>query len=108
MAKLETKGVSTERTLPIEVLRIIVAREGDTSGEATDHFVRLGLTWSDVVSVAKTGTLVKKTRDQKRESRYVYAVTGRDLSGHLYMAGKVVSPGEEPYWYVITIHEATQ
>jgi hypothetical protein len=69
---------------------------------------RLGLLERDVLQVARTGVVRKKTRDPKLEGRTIWAIVGRDTCGRIiYMAGKAVQRHGQTIWKLITIHEAT-
>ena len=88
-------------------MRVIDAEDGIWSDHAIEEADRLGLSWPDVVGVARTPESIKKERDEEAVDGYKYAVIGRDRGCHrLYMAGKVVCFEEAEYWKVITFHEA--
>ncbi len=96
--------------LPSEAVTIIEESEGAWSGHALDEFVRLGLDWADAIEIAKTAKTAeswKRTRDRKKQAKYVDAVVGHDRQGRLlYMAGKELEHGTSKRWLIITIHEA--
>lgn len=93
--------------LPKRILAAITNAEGLWTDHAADGRDALNLTWTDVISVARTAGACKKKRDEKREGTYKYSVIGRDTRGRvLYMTGKLVEYEDERIWRVITIHEA--
>lgn len=68
---------------------------------------RLNLTEADILEIARTGTLSKKSKDIRREGAFVWVIEGRDIGGvRRYMAGKVVRRDGKSTWKVVTIHEA--
>lgn len=95
------------RVLSERVMRAIDAEDGIWSDHALDEADRLGLSWPDVVEVARTPESIKKERDAEAADGYKYALIGRGRGGRrLYMAGKVVCLEEVEYWKVVTFHEA--
>ena len=97
------------RPIPPELLEIITRGRHRRTLEAETSMDSLGLREVDIVAVARSGRLRKKSRDRSLAGRYVWAIIGQDCSGRLcYMAGKVVSRDGEAIWKIITIHEAAR
>lgn len=95
------------RPVPPELLSIITGRGHRRTREAKEAMIRLGLREYDVLSVASSGRLLKKTRGPHLESRYIWSIEGHDTHGRqMYMAGKVTRRNGKTVWKIITIHEA--
>ncbi|MBI4871879.1 MAG: hypothetical protein HY814_09975 [Candidatus Riflebacteria bacterium] len=69
--------------LPPEVIRVIESREVEWSDHAAESADRLGLDWSDVVELARTGEGWKREADEKGKAAdgWKDSVSGRDTGG---------------------------
>ncbi len=95
--------------LPSEVLERIEAGEGVWSDHAQRSSIELGLSWDDVIEVARTAETWKREKDEEKKAidGWKDAVTGRDTSGrNIYLAGKWMYYKGERCWYVLTIKKA--
>lgn len=94
------------KPVPSELATVIAKGRHRRSREAEESMDALDLVEADVIEVALTGSVHKKTRDPSLEGRYVWTIIGRDRRGReCYMAGKVVRRDDEAIWKIITFHE---
>ncbi|MBU1121306.1 MAG: hypothetical protein KKF54_01225 [Candidatus Omnitrophica bacterium] len=74
--------------------------------EKARHQLDLGkFDTNDLINSILRGKIIKKEKDEQRESQYKYTVVGPSHSGtHIYSCGKVVKLIKKNY-FVITFHE---
>jgi hypothetical protein len=91
------------------VLLRVRERQGRYSEHAKSDVVRLGLDWSDVISVVETASDHRREADEKKQSKWKDTFIGRDTHGRrMYITGKELARRDGKIWFVITFHEAGQ
>lgn len=63
------------------------------------------LTTEDLENSIIHGTILKKERDERKETQYKYVIAGPAINGMLvYSCGKIVKRGFQ-FYFVLTFHE---
>lgn len=94
------------RKVPKEITELVQRRQILFSAKARRELDEGRCDSDDLMHSSIHGNVIKKERDEKKESQYKYTIIGPSRSGtSIYSCGKVVKLLRK-VWFVITFHEA--
>lgn len=94
------------RTVPKQIASLVKHRQVLFSAKARHQLDMGDFDTDDLIHSILYGQVVKKEKDERKESQYKYTIIGPSHSGDsIYSCGKIVKLLEKTY-FIITFHEA--
>jgi len=94
------------RIVPKQIASLVKRHQVLFSGKARHQLDVGNFDTDDLICSILHGEVVKKEKDERKESQYKYTIIGPSRSGKpIYSCGKIVKLLEKTY-FIITFHEA--